>query len=209
MGKAKLKAVPDEPLPLSPQRVPLKETIDKAAAVRAETAANEKAQDEARAKIKEATAAVEDAERELASPSAGEVLGRRRALRAALQAAKDDLEDYADLLDSLKKKAGVYPHVDAFGSLVADLRRAEEAVKAERRKLVAGHPAKTQRLNRLAELRAELHQVTRDLLEFDKIGAMEPGWEALPADFVVPAPDSRIAPWLERLLTDPAAELEA
>ena len=199
----KLKAV-EATLP--PLRRPLADALARVEELKAEIASNEEAKDKARAAIRAAEKAIEDAEEKLASAPALE----RKPYRAALAEAKEDLADLQDHLEELKKRNGEPPYSE-FGSLPGKLRDAENTAQNERAALLKSHPSTHATLRRLAELRAEQNQVIANLLLLEKASAIpESGrsWQSVPL-VAPPAPDAALSRWIEELLTDAAAELEA
>lgn len=184
---------------LPPLREPLRDALERVEEAKSALAENATAQDHARAKVREAEKAIEEAEKELAAAPALQ----RRALRAALQSAQDDLTDWTDHLSELRKKVS-----EGFGSLANQLDRAQQAVKDERDKLLLGHPVVSEKLERLEWLRREAAQTMADLHAIPP-GAIPPehkNWQAS-NHIALPPADPALVAWLENLLVDPRAEL--
>ncbi len=198
----KLKPVPDE---LSPQRQGLLDALNKVEELKAELEANEAAQTEARQKIRAAEETIkETAERVgVAHPD------ERRGLRKALEEAKEDLQDWRDHLDRLQREGGNFPpHVNKQGSLTFQLDLAKGDIAFARAALLKQHPIVLAMFAKLHALRAELFEVTADLLAIQAASGVpesEKNWQAINQER--PAPDAALVAWIEALASDPAAEL--
>ena len=199
MARTALK-LKDAPAELPPLREPLRAALDRVAESKQAIAENASEQDAARQQIREAEATIKEAEEALAAAPALQ----RRALRAALQSAQDNLTDWTDHLGELRKKA-----TEGFSSLQNKLQYAADDVKAERAKLLQGHPRTVALLQRLGELRSEQNQVAADLRAIASAGGIPKGsenWES-PALTALPAPDAALVSWINELATNAAVEL--
>jgi chromosome segregation ATPase len=200
----KLMAV-DMSLPIA--RQPLADSLAKVAELKRLIEANQGEQDAARAEIRAAEATIEKIEESLKSAPALE----RRGLRKALEESKEHAQDWTDHLDELKRKGGTGDYIDAFGSLAYKLRNAEDAIKLERSRLLQSHPHVHKLLRRLGELRGELNQVTSDIYALERVSGIPKASEnwcdlALRMDDR-PHADPELTDWINRLLSDPSAEL--
>jgi chromosome segregation ATPase len=209
MGAArKLKALEPEPLPLPATRQPLADAIAAVAAVREQIAEAEAEIESARERIREAEAAVETAKESLGAAPALQ----RRAARENLREAEESLQDWRDHLAELKAKAGDDGKVhDYLVGLPAALANAEMKVRGERAALLRSHPRVWAMLSAHESLRAELAQVFANLQEIERVNAIPESskhWQFQAADYRPPKADAALTAWLEKLTSDPAAEIE-
>lgn len=202
MARAAKKEAEAQVEALPPLRQPLAAALERVEEAKRAIAENARDQDQARSKVREAEKAIQEAEQALAAAPALQ----RRALRAALQSAQDDLTDWTDHQAELKKTA-----LEGFSSLKNQLDRAEDAVKTARSDLVKNHPIVSGKLDHLETQRRDTAQTMADLHAIASASGIpkdRENWQAS-NHIALPPADPALVQWLDRLLVDPSAELQA